>query len=271
MAAKVFGFDETFVYTAGGKIDFSFLVSFPRWYFQMSVFSKEILSQADCALSLADFATFRGNTKIRALMQQPGGACITAAEGSGGSVFNGNKWVTSKAVGIEQARYIGFMAISSWLVTLKCTSCVVDINASKCNILSCFLNLTLLTLQWTTDLYNATASLFQLLEKKFLRVMAQRVSISTSAPDCQECQCTGGSRGTMVKCYQCSEAPDVSEISPLDFITPSAKSGDDMDADEEVCFYLLILLSEYVWFLFRCRPLQAIKRDTDPKWTFLVK
>ncbi|XP_042889118.1 uncharacterized protein LOC122264331 isoform X2 [Penaeus japonicus] len=134
MAAKVFGFDETFVYTAG------------------------------------DFATFRGNTKIRALMQQPGGACITAAEGSGGSVFNGNKWVTSKA----------------------------------------------------------------LLEKKFLRVMAQRVSISTSAPDCQECQCTGGSRGTMVKCYQCSEAPDVSEISPLDFITPSAKSGDDMDADEEI-------------------------------------
>ncbi|XP_063594731.1 uncharacterized protein LOC134771671 [Penaeus indicus] len=135
MASKVFGFDEKFVYTVG------------------------------------DFATFRGNTKIRAMMQQPGGACVAAAEGSGGSIFNGNKWVTSKA----------------------------------------------------------------LLEKKFLRVMAQRVSMSTSAPECQECQCTGSSRGTMVKCYECSEAPDVSEMSPLDFITPSAsKSGDEMDAEDKI-------------------------------------
>lgn len=62
--------------------------------------------------------------------------------------------------------------------------------------------------------------------------------MSTSAPECQECQCTGSSRGTVVKCYECSEAPDMSEMSPLDFITPSAsKSGGDMDAEDEVRAY----------------------------------
>lgn len=50
---------------------------------------------------MTDFATFRGNTKIRAMMQQPEGVCVAAAEGSGGSVFNGNKWVTSKAVSVS--------------------------------------------------------------------------------------------------------------------------------------------------------------------------
>lgn len=82
-------------------IFFSFICAnlcFFLLFFFLSLLLKKVISLSEYPLFVPDFATFRGNNKIRAMMQQPGGVCVAAAEGSGGSVFNGNKWVTSKAV-----------------------------------------------------------------------------------------------------------------------------------------------------------------------------
>ncbi|KAK8729258.1 hypothetical protein OTU49_008718 [Cherax quadricarinatus] len=59
MAIKLIGFDEKFVYT-------------PK-----------------------DIKKFTGTEKLRAALQEPEGSCVVAAQASGGSVFNINKWITN--------------------------------------------------------------------------------------------------------------------------------------------------------------------------------
>ncbi|KAK4291912.1 hypothetical protein Pmani_035288 [Petrolisthes manimaculis] len=104
MAAKLLGFDRQFVYT------------------------------------VRDLRKFTGNDKLRSSLEEPVGSCVVAAQASGGSVFNMNKWIPNKDV----------------------------------------------------------------VSKKFLRVLSERVSQSTATPDCQRCQCIGGATEMKLKCRSCS-------------------------------------------------------------------
>lgn len=53
--------------------------------------------------------------------------------------------------------------------------------------------------------HSFTISLYwQVLTKKFVRVLSQRVSQSTVAPECQRCQCIGGATEMKLKCRSCS-------------------------------------------------------------------
>ncbi|MPC61646.1 hypothetical protein E2C01_055720 [Portunus trituberculatus] len=42
--------------------------------------------------------TVRGTEKLRVALQEPEGSCVVAAQASGGSVFNMNKWLPTKEV-----------------------------------------------------------------------------------------------------------------------------------------------------------------------------
>lgn len=48
--------------------------------------------------TVRDIKKFSGTEKLRAALQEPEGSCVMAAQASGGSVFNMNKWLPSKEV-----------------------------------------------------------------------------------------------------------------------------------------------------------------------------
>lgn len=52
-----------------------------------------------CFLQL-DIKKFGGTEKLRTALQEPEGSCVMAAQASGGSVFNMNKWLPSKEVSL---------------------------------------------------------------------------------------------------------------------------------------------------------------------------
>ncbi|XP_050735458.1 uncharacterized protein LOC127007955 [Eriocheir sinensis] len=91
--------------------------------------------------TVRDIKKFAGTEKLRTALQEPEGSCVRAAQASGGSVFNMNKWIPSKEV----------------------------------------------------------------LSKKFLRVLSQRVAVSSTAPECQNCQCVGSSTEMKLQCRKCSD------------------------------------------------------------------
>ena len=47
-----------------------------------------------------DIKKFSGTEKLRAALQEPEGSCVVAAQASGGSVFNMNKWLPTKEVSL---------------------------------------------------------------------------------------------------------------------------------------------------------------------------
>lgn len=53
-----------------------------------------------CILQL-DIKKFAGTEKLRSALQEPEGSCVMAAQASGGSVFNMNKWLPSKQVSFD--------------------------------------------------------------------------------------------------------------------------------------------------------------------------
>ncbi|XP_069196040.1 uncharacterized protein [Procambarus clarkii] len=107
MAHKVYGFDERLVFLTG------------------------------------DFKKFKGNEKMRLVLQEPTDVCVKAAQASGGAVFNLHRWNVKKAVQ----------------------------------------------------------------EKKFLSVVGQRIALSSSAPECQECHCISEDIRTVLMCRACSTTP----------------------------------------------------------------
>ncbi|XP_042216675.1 apolipophorins-like [Homarus americanus] len=113
MARKVYGFDEKFVFGAG------------------------------------DYTKFKGSENLRAALQEPESACVAAAQASGGSAFNIDKWNPRRTVQ----------------------------------------------------------------EKKFLGVLGQRVALTSTAPECQECQCVDEELKTVVTCQKCSGSPMFSQFS----------------------------------------------------------
>ncbi|XP_069955767.1 uncharacterized protein [Cherax quadricarinatus] len=89
MAQKVYGFDEKLVYMIG------------------------------------DYKDFKGNEGMRMALQEPNGACVMAAQASGGSVFNIYKWNSKKAVQEKK-----FLSVISQRVTLSA-------NAPECQECHC--------------------------------------------------------------------------------------------------------------------------------------
>lgn len=61
----------------------------------------------DSSIYQPDIKKFAGTEKLRAALQEPEGSCMEAAQASGGSVFNMNKWLPSKLVSAASTTNIG--------------------------------------------------------------------------------------------------------------------------------------------------------------------